>query len=371
MELLVVVTILGILSTFVATASIQLAQSAAKREAVEEVQSSSRRGVAALAREIRRVGAGFGGGSSTQTTENSPVAGTISATIGGVPSRRPAIQIYDNIGPGGWLPVKPGTDALLIAGATADRSATRGPLTGPTAPPPLVNGSTSASVASTASFWPGAILVLGDYSFGAGWWTRVTGVNPPNDLIVDPVPGAPDQGIAPGSVAAIGFAYLYFVDGTNDDLIQLSLAVPRPPAGAAEGLSRYIVSQGFENLQIEAWVERADGSGAIDTRPPGPAIAAGDPIFDDMAAAFGGGTPLITLREAPMVRAVTVNAEVRSIRSVRGTLAGEPPINLVTNAGTSFTQQSLALVAAGSDPQYLRRAYRATVATRNLSLESE
>ena len=293
---------------------------------------------------------------------------------------RPTIEIFANIGGGGTLAdAKPKTDALLLVEAfdTTTRPATVGQLD-------ATNWTGVVQVTSAAGFQPGnAVLLTNSYQSSWGVLSAVAGnqltfqdtvnVLPP---VIGTQAGQPIVKLAAGSPVRRARARLYYVD-TSDELVRLTLAVPRAPT-AADILAREVLApcppatangmsaSCFENMKVDCEID--NGVSVVPGPCPTTPVTAGDPVLTEAVATFGafssGGGPLFsttgTGADVSQLRGLTVNVSVRS-RAVDKSQSDAPMA--LTGALGSVTLGSTSAL-------YARRAYRIGAAVRNLSLGS-
>jgi hypothetical protein len=280
-------------------------------------------------------------------------SGLIWTDVGGNAQSRPAVQIFADVPGGGFLDVKPGTDALLVvAGQNTPRAATVG------AHETTALGVRVTSVTGFAVGQPVLVGELGDAS-----WGFLSGVDPATGQLTfasltNVLPGRQLRTLAAGATVRGARARLYYVDAT-DQLVRLSLTAPRAPASLAEVAEREVLATGFENLQIDC---QLDG-GVAGFQPCPAALAVADPLSAESQAALGafgaGQGPLLAAAAAATVRTVVVEAGVRSRRPVDPNQGNDK----VPLAGVT-----LAVGGASDADSYVRRAYRVTAAVRNTSL---
>jgi prepilin-type N-terminal cleavage/methylation domain-containing protein len=340
-ELMFVVAILGVVVAGVTQAIVTLYRTNSVRNLNIRLQGEGRDALGRVEHVLRSASLG------------APLGVLWTQDLAGGLVRRPAVQIYDNLNPNGdaGLPVKTGTDALLIVGAVSQgaEAAVMGT---------SFNSPDGIAVTDAAPFARGMNLLIGPYRSAA--WETVTGVvaGPPGHLNLGSTANVfPDGKADSGSMVRQARAILYYVD-TSDQLIEQELLVPRAPASLAEGGTQRILARGVENLQLDCDLD--DG---VAFQPCPAAIAAADPVAAEAAWAFGawaGGGPRLNEGSIVTVRTVILSVVLRSEQPVRGgrgddriTLEGTtPPVGL-----------------GGDDTQpYLRRAYRLPVAVRNVSL---
>jgi prepilin-type N-terminal cleavage/methylation domain-containing protein len=340
LELMVTVTITGIVTTLAVRALILTSRGRQLRESTAVAQSSGRTGLAFLQDDLRVASLG----AST---------GVIWTTRAGEP-RRPAIQIFDSVGGGGFLnpPAKPGTDALLIVRA-APVGTTLAPSGSTVLAEDLYTTTGAFTVTDATGFVADDRVLVGEYDDAVFMPLRAvdTGARQlTSGLVQNVFPGQHITKIPAGSLVRRARARLYYVD-VKDRLMQAELLVPCGPE-AAEVVGVRDVAQGVENLQITCTLET-----------PGPCPlpkGSGDPLTSEAANALGpmdlGGARL-DANNVPSVRAITIRVSVRSKALHDQSEPGDPPILL---DGVS--------VPTPEGVHYARRAYEIGVAVRNTSL---
>jgi len=356
LEMLVSLAVSLIVTALATTALVGFDKDRAVRQKVTEVQEDSRAVLGWLEEDLRAASLGSG-------------TGIIWTSSGGSRVARPAVQIFANVPGGGTLAnvnVKPGTDALLVVRALATPSATVvGHHYSSTAP---------ISVSTAAGFAAAAPVLLGDY--GEASWGTVAAADTsatPNqitlaDLAVNVLPGRQVQRLAAGGFVRAARARLYYVS-TADELVRLTLTVPRAPAAASEITQREVLARGIENMQIGCQADA--GLAAFQACPA--ALASSDAISAESAAAFGafvaaGQGPVLDADPAAgrilTLRTVQLSLAARSQRDVAGTVGGgDPPIAL---GGVTLQVGSASGVSATA--AFVRRAYQVEAAVRNTSL---
>ncbi|HET6923556.1 MAG TPA: hypothetical protein VFI16_10460, partial [Anaeromyxobacteraceae bacterium] len=259
-----------------------------------------------------------------------------------------------------WLPVKPGTDAVLVVSA-GDRQ--WDPATGTVR---AVQASVNAenfdpagqplSVTSTTGFQLGQQVLVGNYK-KAGW-ARI-------DNIAGVVPGFvqlgvggnvfPDGKAEVGALVRAATARLYYVN-LQDDLVASELLVPHAPSQAAQVRASELVARGVENLQVDC---ELDGGGLGWFQGCPGVIGAGNAIADESAAS-GLASPRLDATSIATLRTVNLSVVVRSRDPVVDEV-GEPPLAV-------GNQAALKAGHVDQNAAFARRAYRISVGVRNTSL---
>jgi len=288
---------------------------------------------------------------------------------------RPSVQVFTAVsGSSGAIlaDAKPNTDAILIVESvpgSAERSATVGAL------------STSVgafNVTDASQFSAGDLILLGDY--GDASWGRLRSVEPsnsPQQLTIDQdttniLPGKPVPQLGPGALVRRARSRLYYVN-TSDELVRLSLSVPRPPVTASDLIQKEVLANGFENMQIDFQLDNGSGGlvAASDSSQPAPVLTASDTITTEAASALGtfaaGGGPRFTAANIGSLRTVIVNVSVRSPTPLVDA-PGDPAIPLAGASGLPVTLAPGGGVAANAT--FARRAYRLVASVRNTSTGS-
>lgn len=346
LELMFVVAISGIIVAAITKTLIDLDRTSRVRNLNIQMQGEGRDALQVVERDLRK--GSLGATQGVIYTQDAP----------GSVVRRPGVQIFDNVTGGGGLDVKPGTDAFLVVGAAplGGRAAAQGPAYDSTA---------SLAVTQTNGFQVGDPVLAGSYQQAA--WARITDIVPaapgtPGSLGLDATQNVyPGGKLAAGSMVWAGRARLYYVDAL-DELVQLELAVPRAPASGDEILERQVIARGFENLQIDCDVDGGGGCPAPDGTVPAAAEATW--AFGNWGAGagvrFDVTPPNVTLSG---LRSVALMVVLRS----RSSLAGQSGDATIALGNQAALQPGL---PPGGDPTqpYLRRAYRLSVAVRNVSL---
>jgi prepilin-type N-terminal cleavage/methylation domain-containing protein len=249
-ELLVTVTIVSIVMTTAVQATIMIARGQGPRAIVADVQGEGRRGLSLVQADLREASLG----AST---------GIVWTEVNGNRTAVPAVQIFDNVGGGGFLDVKPGTDVLLIVRARSrpsggvsakvvgDVYATNVPFT-----------VTGLSEPGGDQLSPGTFALVGSYDEAV--WVPVQNADA-GTMTITPglatslLPGT-DKMIAAGSPVRHARAFLWFVNN-RDELVRVELTVPRAPADT-DARAIDIVARGVENLQVGCALETMNGVGA-------------------------------------------------------------------------------------------------------------
>jgi len=328
------------------------------REMQTRVQGESRDALRRLEEDVRAASLGS---SSGVIFADAPAEAQ--AVDGSVVAKRPAVQLFDNV-PGGsdLLPVKPGTDALLVVAAM--RGATNA------LPEALVasqtyHDATQAFRVTEVGWFSGNRVQYVLVGFDKATFARVAAVapgpGPGNMRLAVAASGAfPDGKAEPGTRVRVAAAHLYYVD-TRDRLVRIGLPAPRPPIDANEGSDLVILAEGIENLQVDCETE-----GALGVLGPCPApipAAPLDPIVEEskLAGLSGGATggPRLTAASISSLRMLHLTAVARSPLPVSDG-QGDAPI---------VAGNQVALLPS-TDPggQYLRRVYRLSAGVRNTSL---
>ena len=348
LELMVTMAVMAVVIAGLTVAMNDLGRLSAVRRLITDVQGEGRAGAGRLQDDLREASLGSANGV------------VVAATAFGV-EPRPAVQIFDNV-PGGvaWLPVKPGTDAVLVVSA-----GTRvwDPVTGTVR---AVQASVNAesfdaagqplSVTSTTGFQPAQHVLVGNYK-RAGWAriVSVTGAAPGTLQLGVAGNIFPDGKAEVGALVRAAFARLYYVN-LEDELVAAEMLVPHAPSTAAQVLASEPVARGVENLQVDC---ELDGGGLGWFQGCPGVIAIGNTIANESAAS-GLANPRLDATSIASLRTVSLSVVVRSRDPVRSE-TGEPPL--------AVGNQS-ALNARYVDPSaaFARRAYRISVGVRNTSL---
>jgi prepilin-type N-terminal cleavage/methylation domain-containing protein len=356
-ELMVTVTICAIVVAGLTRAMIDLDRTFSARRLVTAVQGEGRAGVNRLQDDLRHGSLG------------SALGVVIANTPAGV-AQRPAVQIFDNV-PGGtaWLPIKPGTDAVLVVAAKVRTyDVAQQEFRSVQAAVNLQNFDPVAqplAVTDVGGFEIGQYVLVGPGKTAG--WSGITLVNgtpgQAGTLQLDGTGGniLPDGHAEVGSTVRAAFSRLYFVN-TRDEMVALDLRVPYAPQLEGDIIRTQTVATGVENLQVNC---RLDGGGWFQPCPG--VLVAADPIAGESVASGlaggAGGGPRIDAQAIGSLRAVSLSVVARSRTPVRGQQTGDPTV-AVEN------QVALAPDPDLPDPnaQYARRAYRIEVSVRNTSL---
>jgi prepilin-type N-terminal cleavage/methylation domain-containing protein len=338
-ELVMALGITAVVVMLLTSTMIALDRNRRVREVVTTVQGDGRAALEGLTADLR-------GASLGATT------GVVWSDAGGARVARPAIQIFDRITGGGTLAaidVKAGTDALLVVAARPGRAGavTVGDSWQSTSP---------IGVTDVAPFAVGDRVLLGEY-VDAAWDTVQTIVPDARQLTlsstVNVFPGMQTTKLAAGAIVRPARARLYFVD-TADELVRVELAVPRPPASAADVVTREVIARGVENLQLDC--------GVGDALAACPAPQAGA-LATESAASFGpfaaGAGPRLDAGSIPGLRTVLLSIALRSLRPVD---AAQGDAKVVLDGAV------LPVGGADDAASYVRRVYRLGVSVRNTSL---
>jgi hypothetical protein len=346
---------LAISSAIMAAVSLSirdLMRTQASRKLITEVQGEGLGGLTRLQEEVREASLG----SQTGTV--------ITATPAGV-QPRPTVQIFDNVPGGGFLDVKPGTDALLLVSAAARFVTFDGltyqilPIQASVAEVNFDPVATPLRVTEVGGFAPGQFVMVGAYK-SAGWLRvdRVVGLaGAPGELLLS-APGnvLPDQRADAGSLVRVATARLYYVNGL-DELVLRSLTAPRAPGAAAEMGDPEVIARGMENFQVDCAL---DGGGLGYFTPCPAAATAGDVWAESQPS--GLANPRLEVPAIETLRTITLGTVVRSTTALANQ-GGEEAV-VVGN-------EPKALLPSGvPDPnaQFARRSYRMMVGVRNTSL---
>ncbi len=279
---------------------------------------------------------------------------------GTAPVARPAVQVFAAVPGGGNLDVKPGTDAVLVVQAlSTPRAATRVTLNNSKVGIPVTSG-------TGGPFDVNQPLLIGDY--GDASWGVADLVTPDGsnysitlaDKTVNVFPAYQDTLLGAGASVRPAQARLYYVD-TKDELVRLTLNVPRAPKDNTEVRWREVLGVGFENLQLDCQI--VTGTGGLQACRAN--LSGDSSIGTESEAAFGtlstaaGQGALLTSSNVNQLRSVLVNVSAHSKLYVNPS-QNDPPIGLVTSAGTSTLGDTI--------HSYARRAYQVSAGVRNTSL---
>ena len=348
MELVTAMAVSLILTTLVVEALVGLAKDRASREMVIDVQGNARLALSMLEKDLRIASLGAG-------------TGVIWVDAGGTRQPRTAVQIYDNVGGGGFLPMPPkqNTDALLVVQALATPSTLSAG--------DQFNSTGGLVVADRTNFSQGSYVLFGDYGDAA--WDQVMSVTPGAGnagtlTLASSVDLFPVRGVLPGATAAGKLssgsmvrgaqARLYYVD-TSDELVRLTLAQPGPPADANGVLGMEVIATGVENLQLDC---QMDSNGTL-------GACAGATLDAAAAPALGSAGSRITSANVPTLRTVTVGVVFHARTPLREQ-HGDQPIPLRFEPTPEGQTQLPAGYTAAEE--FVRRAYQLQIAVRNTSL---
>lgn len=337
-ELMTALALSGILIALVVGALVGLARERSVREVVSAAQEEGRTGFSILAREVRSAALG------------APTGILWIQDASGNRASRPAVQIYDDVAGGGLVPVKPGTDVLLVVQALpSPRAAARGDHFSSTA---------ALTLTDVTGFAVGTPVVFGEYA-DAGF-ARVTGVDADDKQLtlsstVNLYPAAGGK-LPSGSLVRPARARLYYVN-TADELVRMDLRGPVPPATTADLGAPDVLARSFENLQLDC-VTDGGGAGLVAC---GGGVASPDPLAADATAALGASTARITVADAPLLRLVRVSAVVHGAR---------PFVDARGDGAIALDGAALTPAGASTTSRWVRRAYRLELAVRNTSLEA-
>jgi hypothetical protein len=339
------ITVSLVVTALAVMAIVALDHDQATRRKVVDVQGQARDALSVIERDLRHAALGVG-------------SGVVWGRSGANRAARPAVQIFSTVPGGGLLDAKPGTDALLVVGASrapGQRAAVVGDLGSSTGVIPVTDASTFAA---------GTPVLLGDYG-DASWGVLQTVTSSGSvqqvtfaDAAVNVLPGQQVQRLGAGSILRAASARLYYVTAA-DDLVRLDLAVPRSPTSAAEAVGRTLLARGIENVKLTCQLD--DQAGGFQACPA--AISTAEDVSTESAIAWGAFTagqgPVLTAANVGLLRTVTIDLVARSQTPVLGGV-GDPRIALAGGA----------LPVGGGDDSaaYVRRAYRVVAAVRNTSL---
>jgi hypothetical protein len=380
LELVVAMGATLVVTALVVQAIIALDAEQAVRKNVAELQSSTRIALDTIEADLRHASLGAGTGVIWQASGSNRVS-------------RPAVQVFTAVpgGTGGAIDdAKPGTDAVLVVEAIpqADPAAT-GARTGRTVTTSGLTTSVGAfAVSSAANFASGDPVLLGDYGEAAwGTLSSANGSTTPQTITlagsVNVLPGRTVPQLGTGAPVRRARARLYYVN-TADELVRLTLAVPRAPTASDIGL-REVLAGGIENMQVDCqlWDGGTDVVACSDASNPAPVVASGDPVADEATATFGsfgsGGGARITTGNVSRLRAVVVSVAARSRLALVGAPGrtsassagmGDPPIALTGASGVATTLGPGSASGASATAAFARRSYRLAAGVRNTSLES-
>jgi hypothetical protein len=379
LELVIAMGATLVVTALVVQAIIALDAEQAVRKNVSELQSTTRIALDTLEGDLRHASLGSSTGVIWQASGSNRVS-------------RPAVQVFTAVpgGAGAIGDAKPGTDALLVIEAIpqADPAAS-GVHVGRTVTTSALTTSVGPfSVSSAADFAPGNTVLLGDYG-DAAWGTlsSANGSSTPPTLTLaegqNVLPGRTVPQLGTGAPVRRARARLYYVD-TADELVRLTLAVPRAPTAADIG-TREVLAGGIENMQVDCqlWDGNTDVVACSDGSNPAPVLASGDPNADEAAVTFGtfgtGGGARITTSNVSRLRGVVVSVAARSRLALVGAPGrtsassagmGDPPIALIGASGVATTLGPGSASGMSATAAFARRSYRIAAGIRNTSLES-
>ncbi|MFY3742900.1 prepilin-type N-terminal cleavage/methylation domain-containing protein [Anaeromyxobacter sp. Red801] len=349
LELMVAMGITAILVTMAVQGAIMVDRGRRPRELLAQIQGEGRQGLGYLEADLRAGSLGAG-------------TGIIRTAIGGNPASRPAVQIFENVGGGGFLDVKPGTDAVLVV-RSAPSDGVRPALVGD------VTTTTGALIVTDVGpFTAGAPVLAGEYEDAV--WIPISTIDVDtktltSSLGADVFPGKNAHKINAGALVRPARARLYYVDA-QDRLVRADLAVPRPPETAADVTERVDIARNVENLQVDCSVEQGLALTAC------PAAIVGQDVTTEAVPALGefpagGGARLQAAsgnNDVAALRTVSLSVVVRSRE-----LLGDPG---PTDPRIQIQGVTLAPSGTGVNPNglYMRRSYQLGVAVRNTSLGS-
>jgi len=340
-ELMVAVAVAMVVTALLTTAFIGLARDQALRQKITTMQGDARAALTWMEQDMRQASLNSG-------------TGVIWTDVGGSAVSRPSVQIFANVPGGGFLDVKPGTGALLVVeGLNSTRAATVGTIT---------TSALGIPVTTVAGFAVGQPVLFGDFG-DASWGVLSPGGASGNTLSLSTttnlVPGQQVKGLAAGASVRAARSRLYYVD-TADELVRVTLNVPRAPSSPNDLTAREVLAVGIENMQVTCQMD--NGTGQFQACPT--ALATTDPIAQESMAAFGvfqaGQGPLLPAASASLLRTMTAIVGARSRLPVDGRGQGDLKIPI---AGVS-----LPVGGASDTANYARRAYQISAAVRNTSL---
>jgi prepilin-type N-terminal cleavage/methylation domain-containing protein len=361
-ELVVAMAAALIVVALVVQAIIGLDRDQSLRTKVAQLQGNARQALDLMEQELRHASLASS-------------SGVIWTDSGGRVSR-PAVQIFVAVqgGTGAALAdAKPNTDAVLVVEAVPGSAARTVTVRG------LSTSAAAFDVADASQFGIGDLILMGDY--GDASWGQVSAVGATQLTLADSVnvlPGKTIPQLGAGAPVRRARARLFYVD-TADELVRLTLAVPRAPA-AGDVLSRDVLGAGFESMQIDCQIDNGNGGfvACSDPSNPVPALAGTDPVRTEAATTFGsfaaGGGPRFSAGNIGLLRTIVVSVALRSTGlqgNATGALQGmngDPPIALTGARGTAVTLGPGSATGAASTDAFARRAYRLVASVRNTSL---
>jgi prepilin-type N-terminal cleavage/methylation domain-containing protein len=359
LEVMVSVVVLAVVGAAIMQSVATAYRTQRSREMHTRVQGESRDALRTMEQDLRA--ASLGTTSGIVFGDSSPPALAVDPTA---VAKRPAVQIFDNV-PGGsaLLPVKPGTDAVLVVAAQ------RG--TTDAMPEALVAGGThhdaTGPIQVTEAGWftdlsRDRYVLVGAAS---ATWARVRSVNGgpgPGQLRLDLAAkeAFPDGKADAGTRIRLASAHLYFVD-TRDRLVRVSLTAPRPPVAVDEAFDLVLLAEGIENLQIDCETEGGLGvlGGCAAVIPDVPMHRLVEEAKVAGLAGPGSG-PRFTDASIASLRMVHLTAVARSLQPVPDQERGEDPI--------AIGNQVALRASSHPEARYARRVFRLPVGVRNTSL---
>jgi prepilin-type N-terminal cleavage/methylation domain-containing protein len=370
-ELLVAMAAMAVVIALVVQAMIGLDREQAVRTKVSQLQGNARQALDLMESDLRHASLAAG-------------TGVIWTDSGGRVSR-PAIQVFTAVQGGSAAALadaKPNTDAVLVVEAMPGWGYTANPVTQPVTLAALSTSTAAIDVSDARGFAVGQTVLLGDYA-DATWGSvsAVTATDTTNQITlagsVNVLPGKTITQLAAGAFVRGARARLFYVD-TSDELVRLTLSVPRPPS-TTEIVTRDVLGIGFENMQIDCQLDNGSGGfvACSDASNPAPVLASTNPITTEASATFGsfaGGGPRFSAANVGLLRTIVVAVAVRNTAlqgSGTGALRdgyGDPPIALTGASGTAVTLGPGSATGALSTDNFIRRGYRLAASMRNTSL---
>lgn len=337
-EVVVAMGITAVLVGLVVSGLVGLARDRSSREAVIEVQGEARFALGVLEQDVRSASLGAGTGIVTAA------AGTV-----------PMVQVYENVS-GGFLDAKPGSDALLVVRALSSlRAAAVGDTFGGTT---LTVTATSNPATGGSSFRVGDAVLFGEY--GNAGWSRITAVRTDvgqltlDSQIVRMGGLGAEEKLPSGSMVRPARARLYYLNA-NDELVQIELTSPVPPAVDGGWAGRQVLAIGVENLQLGVQLDpNFDASGCTVATPT------------EASASLAAASARLSTACAPHLRTVSVGMVVHGRRPLRDIPADQGIALQVV--GAADAAQQLTPAGANAGDVYVRRAYQLEMAVRNTSL---
>lgn len=349
-EMVVAMGITALLVTMAVQGAIMVDRGRRPRELLAQIQGEGRQGLANLEADLRAGSLGAG-------------TGIVRTVVGGNPAARPAVQVFENVGGGGFLDAKPGTDAVLVVRSAAAAGDVRPALVGD-----VTTTAGALTVTEISPFTAGQAVLAGEYEDAV--WIPISNVDVDtrtltSSLGADVFPGKSAHKINAGALVRPARARLYYVDA-QDRLIRADLAVPRAPQTAADVVERMDIARNVENLQVDCSVEQGTALAGC------PAVIVGQDVTTEAEASLGafpagGGARLQAAtgnNDVSALRTVNLSAVVRSRE-----LLGDPG---PTDPRIQIQGVTLAPSGTGVNPDglYMRRSYQVGVAVRNTSLGS-